>query len=58
VDRLGRSSVGCRVGIFKMDGTLAAAQGFFAYVYVERARQRPAPSPDATRPRRIALTRR
>jgi acyl-CoA thioester hydrolase len=49
VDRLGRSSVRYRIGIFKMGGALAAAQGHFVHVYVERATQRPVAIPEATR---------
>lgn len=49
VTRLGRSSVTYRVGVFRQGGGLAAAQGRFTHVYVERATQRPAEIPLATR---------
>jgi acyl-CoA thioester hydrolase len=45
VDRLGTSSVTYRLGIFRKDGTLAAAQGRFTHVYVERATQKPVAIP-------------
>lgn len=45
VSRLGRSSVTYVVGIFREGGDLAAAQGRFVHVYVERATGRPAPLP-------------
>jgi acyl-CoA thioester hydrolase len=49
VERLGRSSVRYRVGIFKAGGALAAAQGHFVHVYVGRASQRPVDIPEAIR---------
>jgi acyl-CoA thioester hydrolase len=49
VEALGRSSVRYRVGIFKTGADLAAAQGHFVHVYVERGTQRPVPIPDAHR---------
>ncbi len=49
VERLGRSSVRYRVGIFPEGEELAAAQGHFVHVYVERATQRPVEIPAATR---------
>ncbi|MCG6122184.1 MAG: acyl-CoA thioesterase [Microvirga sp.] len=52
VSRLGRSSVTYAVGIFREGGALAAAQGRFVHVYVERSEGRPAPIPD---PIRVAL---
>jgi acyl-CoA thioester hydrolase len=49
VERLGRSSVRYRIGIFRPHGDLAAAQGHFTHVYVERDTQRPTAIPPATR---------
>ena len=49
VTALGRSSVTYRVAIFKVRADLAAAQGRFTHVYVERASGRPVEIPAATR---------
>ncbi|NNM71241.1 acyl-CoA thioesterase [Enterovirga aerilata] len=49
VTALGRSSATYRVAIFKAGGELAAAQGRFTHVYVDRATGRPAGIPAATR---------
>lgn len=49
VARLGSSSVTYRLGIFRQGGELAAAQGRFTHVYVERATQKPVPIPAALR---------
>jgi acyl-CoA thioester hydrolase len=49
VERLGSSSVTYRLGIFRQGGRLAAAQGRFTHVYVERATQRPVPIPAGLR---------
>ncbi len=49
VDRLGRSSVRYQVGIFRVGGGLAVAQGHFVHVYVDRASQRPVDIPEPTR---------
>ena len=49
VESLGRSSVRYRIGIFKAGADLAAAQGHFVHVYVDRASQRPVPIPDTHR---------
>ncbi|MDB5557529.1 MAG: hypothetical protein JWQ36_463 [Enterovirga sp.] len=49
VTTLGRSSVTYRVAIFKAGGELAAAQGRFTHVYVERASGRPVEIPAPTR---------
>ena len=45
VERLGNSSVTYRIGVFREGGALAAAQGHFTHVYVDRATQRPVPIP-------------
>jgi acyl-CoA thioester hydrolase len=49
VTKLGRSSVRYAIGIFKAGAELAAAQGHFVHVYVDRATQRPVEMPAATR---------
>jgi acyl-CoA thioester hydrolase len=49
VTSLGRSSVSYRVAIFKEGADLAAAQGRFTHVYVDRASGRPIEIPAATR---------
>jgi acyl-CoA thioester hydrolase len=45
VARLGTSSVRYEVGLFRDDDPLAAAQGHFVHVYVERATNKPAALP-------------
>ncbi|WP_414472983.1 acyl-CoA thioesterase [Microvirga sp. M2] len=54
VAHLGRSSVRYLIGIFKEGAEIAAAQGHFVHVHVERATQRPVDIPARTRE---ALTR-
>lgn len=49
VARLGRSSVPYEVGLFRGDDPLAAAEGHFVHVYVDRDSRRPGPVPDALR---------
>ncbi len=49
VERLGRSSVTYRLGVFKADAPTAAADGRFTHVYVERASGRPVAIPEAHR---------
>jgi acyl-CoA thioester hydrolase len=43
VGRLGTSSVRYEVGLFRNEDDLAAAEGFFVHVYVDRKTRRPAP---------------
>ena len=45
VAHLGNSSVRYEVGLFRDDAPLAAAQGHFVHVYVDRASNRPVPLP-------------
>ena len=45
VAHLGNSSVRYEVGLFRDDEPLAAAQGHFVHVYVERATNKPQPLP-------------
>jgi len=49
VERLGRSSVTYRIGIFRRGGAVTAAQGLFTHVYVERGPQTPVPVPASLR---------
>lgn len=49
VGRLGSSSVRYEVGLFRNDDELAAAEGFFIHVYVDRETRRPQPIDDAMR---------
>ena len=49
VGHLGRSSVAYEIGLFRNDEDLAAAEGRFVHVYVDRAGRRPCPIPEATR---------
>lgn len=43
VARLGTSSVRYEVGLFRNDAEMAAAEGFFIHVYVDRATRKPCP---------------
>lgn len=49
VARLGTSSVRYEVGLFRNDDDVAAAQGHFVHVYVDRATRRPTPLPPPLR---------
>lgn len=49
VAHCGRSSVRYEVGLFRNDEDVAAAQGHFVHVYVDRATNRPVPLSDALR---------
>jgi acyl-CoA thioester hydrolase len=49
VTKLGTSSVRYEIGLFRNDDDVAAAQGHFVHVYVDRATNRPAPIPDVAR---------
>ncbi|WP_274423585.1 acyl-CoA thioesterase [Chelativorans sp. YIM 93263] len=49
VARIGTSSVRYEVGLFRNDETLAAAEGFFVHVYVDRKTRRPQPIAPALR---------
>ena len=52
VERLGRSSVVYRIGLFREEDEAPAAEGRFVHVYVDRATRRPVELP---RPLRLAL---
>ncbi|MGB6117412.1 MAG: thioesterase family protein [Mesorhizobium sp.] len=43
VTKLGSSSVRYEIGLFRNDADVAAAQGFFVHVYVDRITRRPKP---------------
>ena len=49
VAKLGNSSVRYEVGLFRNDEDIAAAQGHFVHVYVDRATRRPVPLPQPLR---------
>lgn len=49
VAKLGSSSVRYEVGLFRGDGDIAAAEGFFVHVYVDRETRRPAKLPEPFR---------
>lgn len=49
VGRLGTSSVRYEIGLFRNDDDMAAAEGFFVHVYVERLTRRPMPLADTLR---------
>ncbi len=49
VSNIGRSSVRYEIAVFRNDETVAAAEGHFVHVFVERGTQRPMPIPDAAR---------
>jgi acyl-CoA thioester hydrolase len=55
VEKLGRSSVTYRIGIFREGSEQVAAQGRFTHVYVERAAQKPVPIPGKLRAALAAL---
>jgi acyl-CoA thioester hydrolase len=49
VARIGSSSVRYEVGVFRNDEDVAAAEGYFVHVFVDRATQRPVPVPEGAR---------
>jgi acyl-CoA thioester hydrolase len=49
VAHLGRSSVRWEVGLFRNDDDLAAAEGVFVHVWVDRATRTPVPVPEGLR---------
>ena len=51
VERIGRSSVRYRLGVFAQGAAEAAAEGHFVHVYVARETRRPVPLPDEWRRR-------
>jgi acyl-CoA thioester hydrolase len=55
VAAIGRSSVRYEIGIFRNDEDIAAAEGHFIHVFVERGVQRPVPIPDEARAKLASL---
>ena len=57
VGNIGRSSVRYEIGVFRDDEDVAAAEGHFVHVFVERGAQKPVPIPDGAREKlnRIAV---
>ncbi len=49
VAHIGRSSVRYDLAVFRNDEDIAAAEGHFVHVFVERGSQRPVPIPDEAR---------
>ena len=49
VATIGRSSVRYEVAVFRNDEDIAAAEGYFVHVFVERGSQEPVPIPDESR---------
>lgn len=56
VAKLGSSSVRYEVGLFRNDDDLAAAEGFFVHVYVDRQTRRPKPLNDLLRDALAAIS--
>jgi acyl-CoA thioester hydrolase len=56
VGRLGRTSVRWEIALFRNDDDMAAADGHFVHVFVDKAGQRPVPIPDPVRRAMEALT--
>lgn len=55
VTRIGRTSVRFEVALFRNDDDLAAAQGHFVHVYVDRASRRPVELPEEMKKSLAAL---
>jgi acyl-CoA thioester hydrolase len=57
VANIGRSSVRYEIAVFRDDDDVAAAEGHFVHVFVERGAQKPVPIPDDAREKlnRIAV---
>ncbi len=49
VQHIGTSSVVYEIGLFAGEEEIAAAQGYFVHVYVDRVKRRPVPLPPAWR---------
>jgi acyl-CoA thioester hydrolase len=58
VDHIGTSSLRYAIALFADEAEIAAAQGHFVHVYVDRATNRPVPLPDAVRAAVLPLLRR
>jgi acyl-CoA thioester hydrolase len=57
VTDLGRSSVRYSIGVFASNTDLAAAQGEFVHVLVDRAKRRPIEMPGSWRQKLVAIAR-
>jgi acyl-CoA thioester hydrolase len=57
VAKLGTSSVTFRIAVFKAGEDLAAAQGHFSHVFVDRVNEKPQPIPPAIRAAMQAILR-
>lgn len=55
VAAIGRSSVRFEIGVFRNDEDVAAAEGHFVHVFVERGVQRPVAIPDDSRAKLASL---
>ncbi|WP_279480061.1 thioesterase family protein [Aureimonas sp. SK2] len=49
VGHVGTSSIRYEIGIFRNDEDLAAAEGLFVHIHIDKATRRPAPVPDILR---------
>jgi acyl-CoA thioester hydrolase len=49
VAHIGRSSIRYEIGVFRNDDDIAAAEGHFVHVFVQRGVQKPVPIPEASR---------
>ncbi len=56
VAHIGRSSVRYDIGIFRNDDDVAAAEGHFIHVFVQRGAQTPVPIPEGSRAKLALLT--
>ena len=56
VERIGKSSVRYRLGVFTKNSSEASAEGFFVHVYVGRESRRPVELPEAWRQAFAAIT--
>jgi acyl-CoA thioester hydrolase len=55
VAAIGRSSVRYEIGVFRNDEDVAAAEGHFVHVFVERGVQKPVPIPAEARAKLAAI---
>lgn len=55
--RIGNSSVRYEIGLFRGDADIAAAEGFFVHVYVDRATRRPTALPPSMRAKLAEIAR-